>query len=246
MLDFKENDSLNKENYRPIILFSHTSKTFEEILFNQINHYIEPYFSDFLKSLRISHSTQQHLLKMSEKLKHLLDNVYNIGVFFMDLLKAFNVLNHSLLLAKSDAYGFSLKSTIFIQRYLNKSMQKVIVNNNFSLWKDIYGVSQGSMPGRFLSNNFIIYISSFSTTCDMCNCADDNALYAYSRDFHQVQEYLKKALEISVNWTCDNYMVLNFRKSEFMNFGKINETEVFTYHEIRLKKILLRNYLVLQ
>ena len=246
MLDFKKNDSPNKENYRPIILFSHTSKTFEEILFNQINHYIEPYFSDFLKSLWISQSTQQHLLKMSEKLKHLLDNVYNIGVFFMDLLKAFNVLNHSLLLAKSDAYGFSLKSTIFIQRYLNKSMQKVIVNNNFSLWKDIYGVSQGSMPGRFLSNNFLIYISSFSTTCDMCNCADDNALYAYSRDFHQVQEYLKKALEISVNWTCDNYMVLNFRKSEFMNFGKINETEVFTYHEIRLKKILLRNYLVLQ
>ena len=80
----------------------------------------------------------------------------------------------------------------------------------------------------------------------MCNYADDNALYAYSRDFHQVQEYFKKTLEISVNWTCDNYMVLNFRKYEFMNFGKINETEVFTYHEIRLKKILLRNYLVLQ
>ena len=170
MLDFKENDSLNKENYRPIILFSHTSKTFEEILFNQINHYIEPYFSDFLKSLRISHSTQQRLLKMSEKLKHLSDNVYNIGAFFMDLLKALNVLNHSLLLAESDAYGFSLKFTIFIQRYLNKSMQKVIVNNKFSLCEDIYsGVSQGSMPGRFLSNNFIIYISSFSTTCDMCN-----------------------------------------------------------------------------
>ena len=196
MLDFKKNDSPNKENYRPIILFSHTSKTFEEILFNQINHYIEPYFSDFLKSLWISQSTQQHLLKMSEKLKHLLDNVYNIGVFFMDLLKAFNVLNHSLLLAKSDAYGFSLKSTIFIQRYLNKSMQKVNVNNKFSLWEDIYsGVSQGSMPGPFLSNNFIICISSFSTTCDMCNYADDNALYAYSRGFHQVQEYLKRLLK---------------------------------------------------
>ena len=80
----------------------------------------------------------------------------------------------------------------------------------------------------------------------MCNYADDNALYAYGRDFHQVQEYFKKTLEISVNWTCDNYMVLNFRKSEFRNFGKINDTEVFTYHEIRLKKILLRNYLVLQ
>ena len=70
----------------------------------------------------------------------------------------------------------------------------------------------------------------------MCNYADDNALYTYSRDFHQVQEYLKKDFEILENWFYDNYMVLNPRKCEFMGFGKTNENEVFTYHEIRLKK----------
>ena len=48
---------------------------------------------------------------MLEKWKHLLDNGYNTGVLFMDLSKAFDVLNHSLLLAKLDAYGFSLRST---------------------------------------------------------------------------------------------------------------------------------------
>ena len=61
---------------------------------------------------------------MLEKLKHLLNNGYKTELLFMDLSKAFDVLNHSLLLAKVDAYGFSLKSTTFIQSYLNKRMKK--------------------------------------------------------------------------------------------------------------------------
>ena len=68
---------------------------------------------------------------------------YNIGVLFMDLSKAFDELNLSLLLVKLDAYGFSLKPKTFIQSYLNKRMRKVNVNNTFSAWEDIYsGVPQ--------------------------------------------------------------------------------------------------------
>ena len=129
---------------------------------------------------------------MLEKWKHLLDNGYNTGVLFMGLSKAFDVLNHSLLLAKLDAYGFSLKSTTVIQSHLNKRTQ-YNVNNKFSAWEDIYsGVSQGSILGPLLFNINIIDIFSFLTTCEMCNYADDNNLYTYGRDFHQVQEYLKK------------------------------------------------------
>ena len=179
---FKKDDPLDKENYRPISLLSHTSKIYEKTLFNQINDYIEPYFSHLLTGFRRNYSTQHCLIKMQEKWKHLLDNGYNIGVLFMDLSKAFDVLNHSLLLAKLDAYGFSLKSTAFIQSYLNKRMQKVNVNNKFSAWEGIYsGVPQGSILGPLLFNIFINDIFSFLTTCEMCNYADDNTLYTYSR-----------------------------------------------------------------
>ena len=75
---------------------------------------------------------------MLEKWKHLLDDGYNIGVLFMDLSKAFDILNHSLLLTNLDAYRFSLKSTTFLQNFLKKGMQKVSVNNEFSVWEDIY------------------------------------------------------------------------------------------------------------
>ena len=57
-----------------------------------------------------------------------------------------------LLLAKLEAYGFSLKSTTFIQSYLNKRVQKVNVNNKFSAWEVIYsGVPKGSILGPLIA-----------------------------------------------------------------------------------------------
>ena len=112
------------------------------------------------------------------------------------------------------------------------------------LHPDIYsGVAQGSIFGQLLFNIFINAIFTFLTTCDMCNYADDNTLYTYSRDFHQVQDYLKFFFEILKNWFYDNYRVLNPRKCEFMGFGKTSENEVFTYHEIRLKKTTTKKLL---
>ena len=151
----------------------------------------------------------------------------------MDLSKAFDVLNHSLLLAKMDAYGLSVKIRTFIQNHLKKRMQKVSVNRKFSAWEDIYaGVAQSSILGPLIFNNFINDVFSFLTTCEMCNYADDNTVYTYRRNFHQVQEYWKKYFEILENWFYDNYMVLNSRNGEFVSFGKTNENKVFTCNEI--------------
>ena len=64
---FKKDDPLDKENYCPKSLLSHTSKIYEKTLFNQINDYIEPYFSDLLTGFRRNHSSHHCLIKMLQK-----------------------------------------------------------------------------------------------------------------------------------------------------------------------------------
>ena len=56
----------------------------------------------------------------------------------------------------------------------------------------------------------------------MCNYTDDNTLHPYSKDFHQVQKYLKKDCEMIENWFYVNRMYVNPNKCEIMNFGKTN------------------------
>ena len=77
----------------------------------------------------------------------------------------------------------------------------------------------------------------------MCNYADDNIPNTGNRDFHKLQEYLKKTFKKLGNWFYGNHMVLNPRKCEFMGLRKINENEVSTYHDIRLKKTTAKKLL---
>ena len=126
---FKKADPFNILNYRPVSLLSHMSKFFERI------------------------SKQHCLLKMLEKWKEALDKGNFAHAIFMDLSKAFDTLNHDLLIAKLDAYRLSINSFRYIRSYLNQRLQRTGVYNSFSLWKDILaGVPQGTILGPLLLN----------------------------------------------------------------------------------------------
>ena len=130
-------DPFDKVNYTPVSLLSHISKVYERIIFNQISTYFEPYFSSFLTGFRKNHNTQHSLLKMLNY-EEALDKGKSVGAIFMDLSKAFDTLNYDLLIAKLEAYGFSENALNYIQSYLRNRLQRTNVNNNFSLWKDIF------------------------------------------------------------------------------------------------------------
>ena len=93
---------------------------------------------------------------MLEKLKASLDKGEYVGVFFMDLSKAFDTINHDLLLAKLKAYRFSHNALAFMLTYLKNRSHRVNINNNFSTWEEIIaGAPQGSVLGPLLFNIFI-------------------------------------------------------------------------------------------
>ena len=106
---FKKANPFDKTNYRPFSLLFYISKVFERVIYNQINEYVEPVLSKVLTGFRKNHNTKYYLLKMLENFKKTSDQGNSVSAIFMELSKAFDTLNHDLLIAKLEAYSFSAK-----------------------------------------------------------------------------------------------------------------------------------------
>ena len=143
----------------------------------------------------------------------------------MDLSKAYDCLSHELLLAKLAAYGVGRKSLCLLYSYLKGRFQRVKIGSNFSSWLEIVlGVPQGSILGSILFNIFINDLFLFIKETDICNFADDNALYACDTNLNQVKARLNNDVETVMNWFRFNSMVANPDKFQTMFLGdNINE-----------------------
>ena len=93
---YKKLDPLQKENYRPVSLLPHVSRIFERIIHKQITNYMTDKLAHFITGFRKSHRTQNSLVVMLEKWKRALDKGEYASALFMDLLKAFDTINHDL------------------------------------------------------------------------------------------------------------------------------------------------------
>ena len=140
----KKEDPLKKENYRSVSLLLHVSKVFGRIICKQINIYMQDKLSKHITGFRKSHETQ-HSLCHKERWKSALDEGENICVLLMNLSKAFDTINHDLLLAKLKLYGFSINALDLMCSYLINQRQSVQINNNFSSAKKVHA----SIPPGF-------------------------------------------------------------------------------------------------
>ena len=153
---YKKLDPLDKENHRPVSLLSHASKVFERIIHKQINTYMEDKISNYVTGFRKPHGSQHSLVIMLERWKQAIDKGEYISVMYMDLSKAFDTINHDLLLAKLRAYGFSTSALNLLYSYLKYRKQKVVINNKTNSSEVVIaGVRQGSIDGPLLFNLFI-------------------------------------------------------------------------------------------
>ena len=103
----KKDDVNRKQNYRPITILPPVSKIYERLIENQVKPFSLESLNPMLCGFRENYSTQHALLRFIEKCKKGLDEGNCVGAVFMDLSKAFDCLNHELLVAKLEAYGFS-------------------------------------------------------------------------------------------------------------------------------------------
>ena len=143
-----------------------------------------------------------------------------IGAVMMDLSKAFNSINHDLLLSKLKTYSFKKNSVSFIRSYFTIMYQLTKMCSTFNDWnKFITGVSQGSVLGPLFFNSFINDLFLFANKSEICSYTDDNTLYAANKNINQIISNISNDFGTLTKWFCDNYMVLNPVKFHFMTIG---------------------------
>ena len=233
---FKKKDDLDKENYRPVSVLSHVSKVFERIMYQQIEDFMKDKLSSLLTGFRKNHSTQHCLMCMLEMWKKTLDNGGYVCAIFMDLSKAFDTLNHNLLIAKLGAYGFETEALNYMSNYLTNRKQRVRINSSFSSWENIIaGVPQGSILGPLLFNIFLNDLFLFASSSKLSNYADDNTLYASGHNLEAVKKELLNDFSIVTEWFYENHMVLNAGKCHFMCLGKNTENETLVFNNTTME-----------
>ena len=209
----KANERTLKKNYRPVSLLPILSKLFEKYMYDPIILYIEKFLSPFLFGYRKGCSTQQCLMVMIEIWRKALDNKKVAGGILTDLSKAFDCLNHDLLIAKLEAYGFDKAALKFIYNYLKNRKQRTKVNGSYSSWRELkYGVPQGSILGPLLFNIFINDIFYFLNKADIANYADDNSTYATEDNIINLLKTLETETSKVLNWFKLNEMKPNSDK----------------------------------
>ena len=120
----------NKGNYRPISILPIISKVFEKEVFQQLFHYLKvnSILSKFQSGFRPLHSTVSALIQMCDDWSDNMDKGRLTGVVFLDIRKAFDSVDHSILLEKAQFYGVADRELMWFKSYLTARQQQCLVN----------------------------------------------------------------------------------------------------------------------
>jgi retron-type reverse transcriptase len=217
---YKAGDPLSCDNYRPIALVKSFSKILEKIVqINLVNHLeinklLFPHQYGFLKNKSTEHTLLHIVNHISESLNA---GNYTIGVF-LDLKKAFDVVNHDILLAKLPKYGIADTALDWFRSYLSGRSQIVDINNNLSQSRSVdMSVIQGSLLGPTL---FLIFINDFPncTSLQTYLFADDTSALKSGPNLNDLFSSVNDELCKIAAWYRANKMSANASKTKYIIF----------------------------
>ena len=222
----KENREL-MDNYRPVSLLNAFSKVFERAAYNQLYKYFQDndLFYTHQYGFRTQHSTELASNELIDMIYKDLDDKKNPIVVYMDLSKAFDTLDHKMLISKLKYYGIQGAALNWFTNYLENRQQYVEVNGHKSSCLPLTtGVPQGSILGPLL---FLIYMNDIPNSSDIFNFllfADDTSLKSCldikkaNFSLSHTEDIINRELQKVHDWLAVNKLSLNVKKTKFMVF----------------------------
>jgi hypothetical protein len=197
------------------------SKIIERIVYNQLESYLikNSLLYQHQSGFRSAFSTETTLIHLTDSIKRQADMGHYTGMIVLDLQKAFDTVNHPILLNKLKALGLAKKSVEWFQSYLTDRFQVVDIDGTISSKSNITcGVPQGSILGPLL---FLIYVNDMESSvgCDLLLYADDSALMVSNKDPKYIEKSLSAELSSISEWLADNKLSLHLGKTESILFG---------------------------
>ena len=237
---YKANGKNEFTNYRPVSLLPQLSKILEKLFGIRLDSFINRYnlLSSNQYGFRTNMSTSLALMELTEEITTALDDKKVTAGVFIDLKKAFDTINHNLLLKKLAHYGVRGVANKWLASYLSNRKQYVSIDEcNSDLLNVLCGVPQGSILGPKL---FILYVN------DMCNIskilkfvlfADDTNIFCSGHDAMQLSRDLSNELDKLSVWFAVNKLILNVSKTNFMVFGNSKQRNTILQVSIKNSKI---------
>ena len=218
------------ENYRPISLLPIVSKVLERCVFNclydHVNNLITPLQHGFLRN----RSCVTQLLSVLHTIGRNLDKNIQADVIYLDFAKAFDTVDHNVLLSKLKAYGVSGQLLTWFANYLSGRHQRVVIDGATSQWAPVTsGVPQGSLLGPLL---FIIFINDLPDVAigDVFTSlyADDTKVY---RNINTIEDCMsmQKTLTNMDTWTRQNNIRFNASKCKALTITRKKSPLNFIY-----------------
>ncbi|KAK9869116.1 hypothetical protein WA026_002874 [Henosepilachna vigintioctopunctata] len=226
----KKGDSSHIGNYRSISILSNFSKLFEIILFNSIYPKIRNSIAIEQHGFMTRRSCTTNLAQFSQFIYEELDGAGQVDVVYTDFQKAFDKINHKLLIVKTrKLFGFSNNLSLLMESYLSNRSQFVQIENSKSRkFRVTSGVPQGSNLGPLL---FVLFVNDLLEMVDCMKVAyaDDIKIYKSVSSMNDCLRLQSDLNDIS-RWCNNNCLHLNVMKCNVVNFTRKRNVISFDYN----------------
>ena len=230
------------ENYRPISILPAISKIMERIMYDQIYQYLSDnsLLSEHQFGFRKFHSTASALLDSTNSWYVNMDRKKFNLVVLLDLKKAFDTIDHGILLSKLELYGITGSALSMIRSYLSDRNKKCQLGDLVSTERRVTcGIPQGSILGPLF---FLVYINDLPECLNQATprlFADDTNLTVAGESIQEIELNMNSDLACINEWLLANKLSLNVTKTEFILIGSAHKLNNLVIHS-QISKLIIK------